>query len=83
MNSGAGTVVCSEVIHPRVPPEGVVLLLVNHQLLDQLGLLHHVQVEACSRLARPGRGVVASVRGRLGSFRGITGRHALWILNCI
>lgn len=75
MNSRAGTVVYSEVIHPWVPAERVMLLLVHHQLLDQLGLLHHVEVEAHSWFAGPGWGVITSVRGRLDSFRRFTGRH--------
>ena len=64
-----------EIVHPWVPPECVMLLLVHHQLLDQLGLLHHVKVEAHRRFASPGWGVIASVRGRHCTFRRVTGRH--------
>ena len=51
----AGGVVDAEVVKLSVPAEQVALLLVQHQLLDQLGLLQHVQVEPGRGLASPGR----------------------------
>ena len=46
VDTGTGPVVDGEVVHLRVPTEQVASLLVNHQLLHQLGVFGHVQVEA-------------------------------------
>ena len=48
-----------EVVHLRVPAEQVAFLLVNHQLLHQLAVFGHVQVESSRGFARPCRGVIA------------------------
>ena len=59
MNTGTGPVVDGEVVHLRVSTEEVGLLLVDHQLLDQLGVFGHVQVEAGRGFPRPGWWIIA------------------------
>ena len=59
VNTGTRAVVDGEVVHLRVSPEEVGFLLVNHQLLDQLAVFGHIQVEASRGFPRPGWGIIA------------------------
>ena len=59
VNAGTRAVVDGEVVHLRVPAKQVAFLLVNHQLLHQLAVFGHVQVESSRGFARPCRGVIA------------------------
>ena len=63
VDPGAGGVVDAEVVQLGVPAEEVAFLLVDHQLLDQLGLLEDVQVEAAGRFARPETWILCYMAG--------------------
>ena len=53
VHTRARTVVDAKVVELRIPPEEVALLGVDHELLHQLVVLEHVEVEASLRLAGP------------------------------
>ena len=53
VDSGAAGMIDTEVAKLGISSEEVATLLVHHQLLDQLRLLDHVQVEASGRLSGP------------------------------
>lgn len=55
VDPGAASMVDAEVAELSVPPEEVAALLVDHQLLNELRLLGHVQVETSGRLSGPSK----------------------------
>ena len=75
MHSRAGTMINGKICHLRISAKEIELLLVYHQLLDQLRVLHHVQVEAHGWFARPGWRIIASIghHSSLGGFCGCGG----------
>lgn len=83
MNAGTTGMVRAKVIQLFIPAEEVTLLLVYHQLLDQLLVLRDVQVVAGGWLAGPGRRESVT-EGWQGEVTGIYSpiRHFVMIRHC-
>ena len=53
MHARARLVVDAKVVQLGVAAEQIAALFVDHQFLNQLVVLHHVQVKSCGRLTSP------------------------------